>query len=247
MKTHNLSIELSKQKHLHIWLIPVFFAGIIFLWECWGHRRTGSIGYTYTLYQVPLLNSLVMPLMISVLASRCCDMEWQGDTLKQLCTLQRKGQFYDNKFLHETLYLMLFVALECLMIPLCGTIFAYSDVLTPLALLQHGAVTAVTGLTVLTLQHFFSLTLRNQIVSLFMGLAGSFLGLFAQYLPGSISRWILWSYFAGFLTSRMHWDRDTRDMWFTPVPFPLLKFLLFALFGMILYLSCRAVFLRKEV
>lgn len=247
MKSISFSVELSKRKRLNIWLIPLFFTGILLIWQYWGNRRSTASGYAYTLYQLSLLNSLIMPLMISVISSRCCDMEWKGDTLKQLYTMQRRTQFYDNKFLHEALYLLLFVVLECLTIPLCGAVFSYRESLKPLPFLLHGMAALAVGLALLTLQHYFSLTFQNQIIPLFMGLAGSFLGLFALYLPKRVSRWILWSYFAGFMTVEMHWDSDTREVWFTPVSFPLLKFCLFTLFGLGMYMLCRCLFLKKEV
>ena len=78
------------------------------------------MGYSYILYQLPLLNVVLLPVMTAVIASRLCDMEIKGNTLKQLYTLQKRSSFYDWKFIHELKYLLAFTIGEGIMIPLMG-------------------------------------------------------------------------------------------------------------------------------
>ena len=97
------------------------------------------------------------------------------------------------------------------------------------------------------IKRFLSLMSANQIIPLLVGLMGSFLGLFSMYFPPAAARLVLWGYFGAFLPFGMDWDKDTRILSFYRVPFPTTIFILFVVFGILLYLFCRAVFLKKEV
>lgn len=247
----SVSAEFRKQRHLHLWLIPFCFLLLLFVWTFWCFRRSDASdlaqGYTYLLCQIPLLNCVLMPVMLAVIASRLCDLEIKGQTLKLLYTLQTKGSFYDWKFLHEFLYLALFCAGEALLVLGAGRLYHFTETPDLLLLLRHFGVTLTAGTAVLTLQHFLSLWFENQIIPLLVGLAGSFLGLFSMYFPAAVARLVLWGYFGAFLPFYMEWDKDTRIITFLPQPFPSRIFALFLLFTAALYLVCRGWFFKKEV
>lgn len=73
-------------------------------------------------YNLPVMNTLLMPLMISVIASRVCDMEVKGDTLKILYTMQKQESFFDFKYLNCLRYITVFVIGQGLMILFFGTV-----------------------------------------------------------------------------------------------------------------------------
>lgn len=247
----SIAAEFRKQRHLHLWLIPLCFLAVLFVWIFWSFRRADASdlaqGYTYLLFQMPMLNCILMPIMLAVIASRLCDMEIKGQTLKLLYTLQTKGSFYDWKFLHEFLYLLAFSAGECLLILAMGQLYHFTEVPDYMLVLRHLGVTLLAGTAVLTLQHFLSLWFENQILPLLVGMAGSFLGLFSMYFPPALARLVLWGYFGAFLPVYMEWDKDTRITTFSPRPFPTQTFVLFLAFTVLLYLICRSRFFKKEV
>ncbi len=250
LKSHAL-VELKKEHHLKIYLIPLAFLFVIFCWGAFSFRGADDYdlaqGYTYLLYQLPLINCILMPVLLAVLASRLCDMEIKGHTLLLLGTLQEKRCFYDWKYLHSFIWLLLFSIGEGLVFPLCGRLFHFTETFPLGLVLRHVGTLLIAGAIVLTLQHFLSLMSENQIVPLLVGLMGAFLGLFSMYFPHAVARFVLWGYFGAFLPVGMDWNADTRVIAFYSVPFPSLTFLLFLLFGILLYLMCRAVFLKKEV
>ena len=88
----SFTAEQQKQRRRRIWIVPLGFLVILFLWAFIGKRSLSAEdlarGYSYTLYQFPLLNVVLVPVMTAVIASRLCDMEIKGNTLKLLCTLQ---------------------------------------------------------------------------------------------------------------------------------------------------------------
>ncbi len=246
----SLKQELGKTRHLLIWPIPLMFFGVLCLWHAWGNSNLSAedlaIGYTDTFYQLPLLNTIFFPVLTAVLASRLCDMEIKGSMPKLLCTMQSRGSFYDFKFVHEALYFLGYVVLESLMILGMGKIYGFTEKLDGKAYAQFFVVSLCTGLLVMSIQHFLSMYFENQAASLIVGLTGSFVGLFSLYLPKEVSRWVLWSYPAAFLTNQMNWDKETREVWYTPIEFPVMKFILFLAAGMAIYILCRRIYLRKE-
>ncbi|MFQ7552341.1 MAG: ABC transporter permease [Blautia marasmi] len=196
-----LTAEHQKQKHRRIWLVPLGFLVILFLWVSVNRRSFTAedlaMGYSYILYQLPLLNVVLLPVMTAVIASRLCDMEIKGNTLKQLYTLQKRSSFYDWKFIHELKYLLAFTIGEGIMIPLMGAFCHFTQKL-PLILSCSIGTSTLVGLVLLTLQHFLSLMSNNQIIPLLAGLIGSFLGLFSMFFPPAAARFVLWGYFSAF-------------------------------------------------
>ena len=64
--------------------------------------------------------------MVAVIASRLCDMEIKGGTLKLLFTLQRRSSFYNCKLLCGMKYLLIFTLGEVVLILACGQIFHFT-------------------------------------------------------------------------------------------------------------------------
>lgn len=244
-------VELYKGRHRKLWLVTLGFLMITFLWAGSTNSDLSAYeqaqGYTNLFFQLPILNCILMPIMLAVIASRLCDMEIKGQTLKLLYTLEHKKSFYNCKFLHEILYLFLFTLGETLMIPFFGIMFHYTETLSVPLLLRHGICLLMVGTAVLTLQHVLSLMLENQIAPLFIGLTGSFVGLFCSFFPASATRFVLWSYFCSFIPHSMSYDPDSRITTYTPVSFPLVTFILFLIFTILFYIICRTIFLKKEV
>lgn len=244
-------VELKKARHLKTILIPLGFLAVLFLWAAFSCTNASDYeraqGYANLFYELPLLNCVILPIMLAVLSSRLCDMEIKGQTLKLLYTLQEKSSFYDWKFLHEAFYLLLFGLGEGLIFPLCGKLFDFTDSLSFRLLCRHVGMTLLVGAVVLTLQHILSLCSQNQILPLIVGLIGSFLGLFSLFFPPAFARLILWGYFGAFPAYGMNYDAAARLCSFYEVPFPTGLFILFTLFGILFYLVCRHIFLKKEV
>lgn len=247
----SFTAEQQKQRRRRIWIVPLGFLVILFLWAFIGKHSLSAEdlarGYSYTLYQFPLLNVVLVPVMTAVIASRLCDMEIKGNTLKLLCTLQKRSSFYDWKFIHELKYLLIFTVGEGILVPLIGMFCHFTQKLPlPLVFLHVGTTTLV-SLVLLTLQHFLSLMSSNQILPLLVGLIGSFLGLFSMFFPPRAARFILWGYFSAFSPYGMDYDSQTRVMSFYRNPFPTETFVLFLLFGLLFFVVCRTVFVKKEV
>lgn len=104
--------ESKKLRHTKALVVPLSFLGFWLLWLLWQISSMKPediiVGYPMFFYHLPVMNVILLPPMISVIASRVCDMEVKGDTRKLLYTLQKQGTFFDCKYLNCFRYLLLF-------------------------------------------------------------------------------------------------------------------------------------------
>lgn len=243
--------EQKKSRRRKIWLVPLGFLCFETLWVIWQLKNPSpddlASGYLMFFYNFPLINAILLPVMISVIASRLCDMEIKGDTLKLLYTLQKRRAFYACKYLAGLKYLLLFVLGQTALILISGRLYGFANPPKPSMLLATEAVVFVVSAALLSVQQLLSLYSENQILPLAVGIGGAFLGLFSMFFPAGIARLVLWGYYALFPTVQMNWYPETRVIEYYEVPFPLPSFLLFILFTAVLYLICRTIILKKEV
>ncbi|MCH1984403.1 ABC transporter permease [Ruminococcus sp. OA3] len=246
-----IAAEQKKARHRHVLIFPAGVLLILFLWSLWGNKTATpsqlAQGYTSLLYQLPMMNAIFMPVMLAVIASRLCDMEIKGATLKLLFTLQRRSSFYNCKLLYGIKYLFIFTLGEILLILGCGQIFHFTEPLRPGLILLNFISTLLVGTVVLIVQQTLSLLSENQLMPLIVGLCGSFLGLFSMYFPRAVSRFVLWGYFGMFTPLGMDWDPKTRIITYFDIPFPTTDFIIFLIAGIIIYLAGITLFLRKDV
>lgn len=250
-----LMAEHKKQRYRNVWMVPFGFLAILTLWISALMRNFTSQdlahGYQWVFYQLSLMNAIFMPVMIAVIASRLCDMEIKGSTLKLLYTLEHPSHFYDIKFLVEVKYLLYFSFGQVLAILLVGKVFHFTESVRVLPFIEHFLAVSCVGAVLLSLQHLLSLMSDNQILPLCVGLAGSFLGLFSMFFPRAVNQLIIWGYFSIFSVSGIDWAsmEDGADYfsYMQYLDFPVIGFVLFLAVGILLYLIEKEIFKRKEV
>ena len=147
-RQHLFLAERRKLRTRYVWLVPAGFLGVLFLWTLTVilnfRDQDWETGYQYLMYIMSMMNAIFLPVMLSVVASRLCDMEIKGNTLKLLFTMERPGRFYDIKYLFELRYLFIFSAGETLGLILMGKAAGVTETVRPLIFLEHFvSVTAV--------------------------------------------------------------------------------------------------------
>jgi hypothetical protein len=87
----------------------------------------------------------------------------------------------------------------------------------------------------------------NQMISLSVGLIGSFAGLFIMFFPQGLERFILWGYYGVLMSVGMDWNSTSRiaNYYWTPIDWPGIISLLI-MFSAI-YIVGRTLFVRKEI
>lgn len=246
-----LAAEFRKIHRRKVWLIVAALIIVQILWALWGVGRMDahdrSQGWMFFLYQFPLLNSIMMPIIAAVVASRLCDIEHKGQTLKLLETVMPAGRLFSAKFLCGALYMISTVLMQLVVIVIVGVASGFEGSPPTDKLFYYFFFTTAVNLTILLLQQVLSLLMMNQMVPLTVGILGSFAGLFIMYFPQSLERLILWGYYGVLMFVGMNWDRATRiaDFYYTPINWP--GFLVLAGMFCAVYMVGRALFIRKEM
>lgn len=148
------------------------------------------------IYNIVILNALCMPLFVSVIVSRICDMEHKGDTFKTLLVLQQPGSLFFIKFFYTVLIVLLIALLQGIFLSVFPAALGCEQTLSKSLWLQQFLGTVLISSCVGALQLGVSMRYPNQVPALVLGIFGSFLGMTSQLFPGYISRWILWYYFS---------------------------------------------------
>ena len=246
-------VELKKSRHRNIFLLLLVLLGVAALWLSFSLSSISdksilmNAGYYNVLYQFPMINTILLPLFLAVLASRIWDSENKGNTYKLLCTLEKRGELYHSKTFFGAVLIFFVTAGETAIIPLLGMAYHLKQPLPGRHLLFFFLATFLSGIMLYLLQQIISFRFENQLGALTLGLIGSFAGLFSLFFPRQISFFVISSYFSLMQTVGMNWDRATRAISFYEVPFSIPYFFWTLFLAVFIYLIGRLVFARKEL
>ena len=149
-------------------------------------------GWMLLLYNLAMVDAIMLPIGVAVIASRSCELEHRGHTLKLLETAVTPGRLYAAKLAWGALVLAglllargaLFLALGLAMGFPGGTPWGRFVVFT--------ALSWAVSMTLYALQQGLSLRFANQAVALVCGIFGSFVGLMALLFPVWVQWCVLW-------------------------------------------------------
>ncbi len=246
--------ELKKIRHRYIWLVYGAAFTVIFLWLGWCVVDMDSYGiagqeYFYLLLSLSLMNSIFLPIALACAASRLCDIELKGYTFKLLCTMQPRHSIYHIKLFVNCLYLLAFSLAETALVPLLGHSLKASQPLPAPHICIFFFTTFIVSLVLYILQQSLSLVSGNQLFPLFLGVGGTFIGIFSAFFPSQafFFRLLPWCYYMIGCPINMYYESSTRETTYFEIPFPTGAFLGFLLFGIILYFLGKTIFMKKEV
>ena len=120
-----LHAELQKARRRHDLLICLAVPVVVYLWAG-AAVPTGADelanAYSALLFALPVLNAILMPIVMALIASRLWDMEVKGSTTKLLYTLQSRRSLFAGKALLGTGEVLLMVTLEMAVSILLGRV-----------------------------------------------------------------------------------------------------------------------------
>lgn len=244
--------EWMKVRYRKIGLLLAAFLALIFLWIAWAFHGNGGDqlrdGYRILFMQLPLIDTILMPTMLAMLASRLCDAEVKGDMLKLLCTLERKGRLFDMKLLMGAYYLACFLLVEIGMIFLLSMIYQFTSPLSMAQLFYFVLQIYPVSFTIFLLQVVLSFFFENQILPLAAGLFGSFVGLFSWFFADGIAKkFLLWGYYSELCFIYMDWDKESRAVTYYDMDFDVLSFGILIVVLIVGYFVGKGLFMRKEI
>lgn len=246
-----LSAEFQKVRNRRVWLIVAALILVQIAWVSWSFHSMSTNdtqqGWMIILYQFSLLNSIVMPVIAAVVASRLSDVEHKGQTLKLLNTIMPTGKLFAAKFLCGALYMFIVAILQVLVVIATGYLRGFEGSVPVVKILYYLFFTTSVNVTILLFQQVLSLFFKNQIVSLSVGLTGGLIGLFIMFFPQHLAKFILWGYYGVLMLVGMDWDPATRFSSYYWAPVDWQGFLMLGLFFAAIYLIGRFLFVRKEI
>ena len=204
-------------------------------------------GWMLTLYNLAMVDAILFPLGTAVLASRNCEIEHKGTTLKLLETMASPGALYSAKLAWGALVLAALLLVRWAIFAGVGVLWQFPGEVPWERFAIFTAISWAVSMMVYALQQGLSLRFPNQAVALVCGISGSFLGILSLLFPPALTRCIPWGYYGLLSLVGMDWNPDTRFTWFFwewPQPTDLV---LLCLWAAVFLIVGRALFVRKEV
>lgn len=246
-----LSLEFYKCRRRKILLVCAAVLGAELLWIAATFLRQDAEdlrqGWMLLLYNLAMVDAIIMPISVATLASRNCELEHKGTTLKLLETMAAPGALYTAKLAWGALVLAALLLGRWGIFVGMGVLWQFPG---DIPWMRFGLFTLISwtvSMMVYALQQGLSLRFANQAVALVCGISGSFLGILSMLFPPALTRCVPWGYYGLLSLVGMNWDPDTRFTWFFwEWPKPADVALLFLWAAVFLFVG-RALFVRKEV
>ena len=215
-----LHAEWQKARRRHDLVLCLTFAVILYLW-LGSTAPTGqdelANAYSALFFGAPIINTILMPLAMAILASRLWDVEVKGCTPKLLYTLQSRRSLFAAKAALGLAEIFLIVTLEAAGAPLIGHLQHYPA--AGQAAYLWGCTFAVDCMIFFS-ELLLTVLLANPLPALCVGILGTLLGLFSAFMPAWVGYFVPWGYFIPLNTYRIaDWDQANKVVTYMIVPF----------------------------
>ena len=242
--------EYQKTRGRHLMLLVLAMSAAGLLWALSGKLSEDAIakGWYMLLYQMPLINELILPMTAMLIASRLGDLEHKNGMMKQLCCVAERGKLYDVKLLYGLTLVLAGVLIQWFGIIADGLFrhhfegpFLRREYL--LLLLFTMAPTSA----VYTLLHAAAMCCVRPAVPYIVGIIGEFVGLLSMFLPYT---WLIkgtpWGYYGALMLLRLEYDRATRISTYFYREIDWVGFAEIVIITIVIYIVGRIVFCRIE-
>ncbi|MCM1325220.1 MAG: ABC transporter permease [Bacteroidales bacterium] len=247
-----LECEYRKTRGRYVFLTALALTILSLVWILWGNYGEFEMqnGWMMFLYQLPMLNTIFMPILAMVTASRLCDIEHKGGMFKQLLTLAPKGKVYDAKLVYGISVIAICSLIHWGMVLAFGYVKGFEGK-APLKLyLIYLLFTLVPTIAVYLFQHVLSIVFPNQAAAFFVGIIGAFAGLFSLFLPFPVlPRLLLWGYYGELqFVWLFGWTKEARyaEAYYEAMGFDWAALAMIGAACIIIYVVGKILFCRKE-
>lgn len=246
----SIRIEWRKIKRKHFALVVLGTLLLLLFWQLWSTSRMDETdliqGWMGLLYQMPLLNCIVLPIMTGVLASRISDIEHKGNTFSMLRLLIQNRSIYFAKIYLGVFFVGITTLGEVMMMLMLGFLRGFITSPPWGFLIYFFGYTLLVSIALYLFQLLLSLILKNQLIPIGISIMGSFIGLFSLYMPGRIQEFFVWGYYGVLSNVRMNWDAVSRiiDYYWTPLNWG--GIVVIVAFSIVITVLGYRLFIRKE-
>lgn len=182
------------------------------LWGLWAFRNPKDweleSGWLSLLYFLSLLDGIMVPTMMSVLASRLADIEHKGNTYKQLETLRSAGSLYHAKAVCGCIIIAVMFAVQFAFFIALGYHLGYAGDPDVKYYLLSYILKLASNISLFLFQLALSMLFANQMVPLVAGLGGSMAALFLMYV--TTYSFLPWGGNLSAALVMSDWDQATR-------------------------------------
>jgi len=246
-----LKLEFFKCRRRKIALVcaAVLAAELLWFGAYLARQDAGDLaqGWMLLFYNLALIDAIFLPVSVAVIASRNCELEHKGTTLKLLETLAAPGRLYGAKLVWGALVLAALLAVRSAAFAAMGTAAHFPGEIPWGRFALFTAISWAVSMMVFALQQGLSLRFANQAASLVCGISGSFLGTLSMLFPDWLVRFVPWGYYGLLSLARMDWDPETQFsqfFWRWPQAGDVALLLCWAA---LFFAVGRTLFVRKEV
>lgn len=215
-----LKIERQKSKGQYLAVIEAAVLALIAVYE-WKTMDTAerSTGWMNLLYSIPILLSMIHPILMAVLASRLSELEYQGNTFKWLYPRINPKDLIYAKAGYGALHILVLCILESTVSMFIGTVLHFEGALPLNIFALFTLSNFCISFMIYVLQLGLSIRRANQIAALSIGSAGTFIGIFILFLPPVLSYLLPWGYYGVMMPVAMSYDSAAKLMSFTWLPY----------------------------
>ncbi|WP_223383145.1 ABC transporter permease [Faecalibacterium prausnitzii] len=215
--------ELQKAHRRHDLALCLFIPGIVVLWVgglAPADPEELANGYSALLYSLPVIEAILMPVMMAVLASRLWDMEIKGNTAKLLYTLQSRRSLFAGKAVFGVLEVLLVTVLELACVPVLGRVHGYTEAFPTGQLVYLFVCTLAVDAMLFFGEFLLMLWVGNPLPALCVGIVGALVGLFSAFMPPLASYFVPFGYYIPLSAYEVaNWDKATHTVTYGTRPF----------------------------
>ena len=204
-------------------------------------------GWMLLLYNLAMVDAIVLPLSVTTLASRSCELEHKGNTWKLLETMASPGRIYAAKLGWGALVLAALLVIRSGLFLAVGVVQGFQGTIPWGRFGLFTLISWAVSMMVYALQQGLSLRFANQATALVCGISGSFLGILSMLFPPALIRFIPWGYYGLMSLVGTDWNavtRVTKFHWQWP---QLTDLVLLLIWAAVFLIVGRTLFVRKEV
>ena len=246
----SLTLEFAKLRRKHVLLIVLALVAAVLAWlfaDAHGAGRGSATGWHSLFFAAPIMNSVFLSLLSTVVASRVADVDHEANAWKQLLCLQGTGSLLGAKLMCGTLVIALAVILELAGIAAIGGIWQFTDLPKASSWVTLALSQLVASLCLVSIIGAIALMWESQFVAVASGLTLSLAGLFSSFLPTALQRLVPSGYYTLLTTMRVDWGSGSSAPAFSETALPLFDYAMVAAFSVAACAYAYATFSRKEI
>lgn len=239
----------TRRRYLLLFVCGMTAMGLI--WALHGKLSDDAIekGWYMLLYQMPVINVIVLPMLAMLIASRLGDLEHKNNMLRHLCTMAERGKLYDAKLLYGLGLMLISILMGWFGIIADGFFmhhfgghFLFKEYILLLLF------TVMPTFAVYILLHTLAMCCEKPAVPYIVGIVGEFVGLLSLFLPYRCLYYgTPWGYYGSLMLMGAEYDREARISTYFYREVNWGGFTAITIITVAIYIMGRMIFCRKEL